>query len=262
MTEESQVTPEHSTDAIGAVKSLATDNIYSRIASCVIESGAITKSGHFKQGQQNWHFHQIDEIVDHLRQILVSNGVMYIPSIQKSTHSTIITTEHDRERVQRCCEVELDVYFVNIDNPSDQFVMSSVGDGLDYGDKAPGKAFSYALKTALLAVFQLRGQPDNETDGVEAAAPSKQKPAGKAPSNNPVPWERPDLSDIEATIEAWETIPCHISKEQFKPLLGDLKPEHLRHACFKWSLPDNPTDQDKRLRAALNLAKKEKFPNG
>jgi len=45
------------------------------------------------------------------------------------------------------------------------------GQGIDYGDKATGKAISYAAKAAYLSAFHLRGQPDNEGDDIRRSKP-------------------------------------------------------------------------------------------
>lgn len=54
--------------------------------------------------------------------------------------------------------------FVNIDNP-DEYVETIVyGDGLDTGDKAPGKAMTYADKYALMKAYKLSTGDDPDKD--------------------------------------------------------------------------------------------------
>ena len=54
--------------------------------------------------------------------------------------------------------------FVNIDNP-DEYVETIVyGDGLDTGDKAPGKAMTYADKYALMKAYKLSTGDDSDKD--------------------------------------------------------------------------------------------------
>ena len=54
--------------------------------------------------------------------------------------------------------------FVNIDNP-DEYVETIVyGDGLDTGDKAPGKAMTYADKYALMKTYKLSTGDDPDKD--------------------------------------------------------------------------------------------------
>ena len=45
--------------------------------------------------------------------------------------------------------------FVNVDNPSESIDMITYGDGIDTGDKAPGKASTYCDKFALLKAYKM-----------------------------------------------------------------------------------------------------------
>ena len=60
--------------------------------------------------------------------------------------------------------IETTYRFVNIDNPSDSIETTVYGDGLDTGDKAPGKAMTYADKYALMKAYKLStgDDPDKE----------------------------------------------------------------------------------------------------
>lgn len=54
--------------------------------------------------------------------------------------------------------------FVNVDSP-DEFIETNVyGDGLDTGDKAPGKAMTYADKYALMKAYKLSTGDDPDKD--------------------------------------------------------------------------------------------------
>ena len=54
--------------------------------------------------------------------------------------------------------------FINIDNPDEYIETTVYGDGLDTGDKAPGKAMTYADKYALMKAYKLStgDDPDKE----------------------------------------------------------------------------------------------------
>ena len=60
--------------------------------------------------------------------------------------------------------IETTYRFVNIDNPSEFIETIVYGDGLDTGDKAPGKAMTYADKYALMKAYKLStgDDPDKE----------------------------------------------------------------------------------------------------
>ncbi len=60
--------------------------------------------------------------------------------------------------------------FTNIDDPADYLLQASCGNGIDTGDKGPGKALSYAVKYAYLKALGLEtgDDPDLDQDSVRA----------------------------------------------------------------------------------------------
>lgn len=60
--------------------------------------------------------------------------------------------------------LEIIYRFVNIDNPSEFIDIKTYGDGLDTGDKAPGKAMTYGDKYALLKAYKLSTGDDPDKD--------------------------------------------------------------------------------------------------
>lgn len=60
--------------------------------------------------------------------------------------------------------VETIYRFVNIDKPSEFVDMTTYGDGLDSGDKATGKAMTYADKYALLKAYKILTGDDPDKD--------------------------------------------------------------------------------------------------
>lgn len=64
----------------------------------------------------------------------------------------IINNEHNKLFWIR---VKCNVKVVNIDNPSEFVIFTGLGDGLDSGDKACGKAITYATKYALLRGYKI-----------------------------------------------------------------------------------------------------------
>jgi hypothetical protein len=63
------------------------------------------------------------------------------------------------------CELTLEVAFINVDDPTDRDVQVFPGLGADYGDKATGKAASYAYKLALLKAFMLESSDEDNEKG-------------------------------------------------------------------------------------------------
>ena len=101
-------------------------------------------------------------------QILIDNGIIVCPSEQSNDVVQHGQTSKGTPIIRFAGK--FDVSFINIDNPEDRLVMAVTAHALDHGDKAPGKALSYATKYAILKALQLETGEDDEsraqTDGV------------------------------------------------------------------------------------------------
>ena len=128
------------------------NNIFQRILGVMSELSYIQKGPKTVNGQYRYASH--DQVTAALHPFLVKYGIVCVPTVEES--------------IQECNRtmIKLVTCFVNVDNPSDQFSMRSIGFGIDAGDKGPGKAISYAFKMACLKVFCLETgeDPDNEAE--------------------------------------------------------------------------------------------------
>ena len=73
---------------------------------------------------------------------------------------TVLEREDDGNKTKLKVRVE----FINVDKPDDILASEVWGDGVDESDKAPGKAYSYAVKNAILKALQLNTGEDIEAD--------------------------------------------------------------------------------------------------
>ena len=129
-----------------------------------------------------------DAVTAAVRDHLVKHGVIIAPHLAESKVIETGTTTSSGVPIIRY-EGTYDICFINCDEPSDRHVMRLEAHALDFGDKAPGKAISYATKYAMLKLFSI------ETgDAEEERIPSKGN--GK-----------PLTSTITATTGAWENVP-------------------------------------------------------
>lgn len=128
-------------------------NIHQRIHAVMAEVDPhIEKDGAVEiRGTEAYKYVSHDAVTNHVRGALLQHGVM--------VHPTVTAANTDGNR----CELEVEVDFINADDPSDRITVRSVGYGVDNSDKGPGKAWSYALKYAYLKLFML-----NSADDIEA----------------------------------------------------------------------------------------------
>lgn len=159
-------------------------NLYQRMLAITEDAGAIGKTGKAASNMGGYEYHKIDDVEEHLRPLLVKHGVVAAPTLV--SHTTESNPTGKGSQVQFITEAVVDIHFINADNPEERLTVQSLGQGIDYSDKGPGKAISYAVKTAYLCAFHLKGQPDPEQDDHERKPKAKgkaPKPAQKASGN-------------------------------------------------------------------------------
>lgn len=129
---------------------MSAKNIYQRILAVMEEVSYVQKED--KRVNNQYRFVSHDSVTSILHPQFVKHGIVVIP--------TVLSYKQDVNRT----EVELQVEFINADEPKDRISIKSIGYGIDQGDKGPGKAVSYAYKYALLKTFCLETGDDPERD--------------------------------------------------------------------------------------------------
>ncbi len=99
-----------------------------------------------------------DAVTGMVRQHLVEHGVIIAPTLIESVF-------HPKEEgaKQRLYSASYDVRFINMDAPDECVTIRIEAHALDNGDKAPGKAISYATKYAILKMFNIETGEDEES---------------------------------------------------------------------------------------------------
>lgn len=123
-----------------------------------------------KNGYNSFHkyaYTMESDIVDALRGHLAAAGVIIMPSVVGHT-----VAEADRKQTIATVTLELTI----IDGESgDSLVSQWVGQGMDQGDKAYYKAYTGAMKYALLKTFLISTGDDPEQDEPVKPAPQQQR---------------------------------------------------------------------------------------
>jgi len=156
---------------------MSSPNLHQRLISVMHTMGAVGKGGQTNYGDK-FAYHRIDDIDDKLRGALVEHGVVAtITEIRdrKLEHFDEVD-KYGKARTTWYAECLIVIELVNADNPEERKCIQGWGQGLDFSDKATGKAISYAAKSAYLSAFHLRGQPDNEEENIVRAPAKKEQP--------------------------------------------------------------------------------------
>lgn len=132
-------------------------NIYQRINAVMKEVDYVQKDAEVQGYKAVTH----DMVTAVLRKSLVEHGIVVQPEQLQSTMLEMRNPE--RNIKQHLYSGDYAIHFVNVDNPEDRVTVTMNAHAADTGDKAPGKAASYATKYAMLKVFSLETGENEES---------------------------------------------------------------------------------------------------
>jgi len=128
-------------------------NIYQRINAVMSECEYLQK----KQAQQGKGI-KYDEVMAMLRDLLIKNGIVMV--VRQKSMEQIGGLEGKNQKIYQG-EYEMDL--INMDDPAQIVTHSAFAHGMDGGDKAPGKAQTYAVKIMLVKGFGIETGEDEES---------------------------------------------------------------------------------------------------
>jgi hypothetical protein len=132
-------------------------NIYQRINAVMKEVAFIQKDAEVQGYKAVTH----DMVTAIVRPQLVKHGIVVRPEQLQSTMIQQKVPKGEKGHNMHLYSGDYAIHFVNIDKPEESFAVTVNAHANDNGDKAPGKALSYATKSALLKVFSFEtGESD------------------------------------------------------------------------------------------------------
>lgn len=103
-----------------------------------------------------------DAVTALTREHFIANGVVIVPSciVQSAVKDTGTMTGKGTPFIRFEARYRFEV--VNMDDPADKFCIEIEAHALDHGDKAPGKALSYAKKYAVMKLLEIESGEEEE----------------------------------------------------------------------------------------------------
>jgi hypothetical protein len=150
-----------------------------------------------KKAGMNYSIVSHDAVTAKVRPVLHKWGVIYWPA-----DFTVDPFNGN------CMNLTCNVRFQSIDEPHDYILVGSMGQGIDKGDKAAGKAISYATKYALLKVMGMATGDDPDLDQestYESGAVVELRSAIKSAGTN---------AELEGVSEAIKAIAVTLGKRE------------------------------------------------
>lgn len=187
---------------------MTTTTVYEALAAVLRDVGAVTKARR-SQAAGNYAYRGIDDVVNALAQPVRDHGLLIVPNV--ITHETAQTGKPGWTETRLV--VEYHVFGPDgstLPTPVRVFAI-----GIDNGDKGPGKALSYAYKSAMSQLFCL----PTEDDALDNEHSAEYEKADTAP--------RADPDTVREIVDAFDALPEHSR--------GEAKAEFVR----LWGRPDN-----------------------
>lgn len=145
-------------------------NIFQRMSAITNELTVVQKGLSVGYGSNKYKAVSERDVLDAVKPLEYKYGVYSYPlesEITKTETLTKVTTDRDgnpKESTQFRIFITIKYRFVNVDNPEEHIDITSYGDGIDSGDKSPGKAMTYAGKYALLKAYKISTGDDPDAE--------------------------------------------------------------------------------------------------
>ena len=208
---------------------MAEMNIYQRMSAITNEIQRVAKNLRVDAGKSSYKAVGEADVLEAVKPAEEKYGVYSYPVESEIVESGVITSEtsyngQTKKTERQYMRLRRVYRFVNVDKPEEYVEVATYGDGLDSGDKAPGKAMTYADKYALLKAYKITtgDDPDQKASepmvGKENRVPMASEKqikflkdlGAKDPAN---------AEYIRARVKSWETLTAHDATE----IIGALK---------------------------------------
>lgn len=141
-------------------------NIYEKMSAIVNELGTVAKNLNVDLGKgKNYKAVQEKDVLDAIKPLEEKYRIYSYPKERKVIDNSILEKETNYGITKNLyMRIETTYEFVNLDKPEEKITMVSYGDGIDSGDKAPGKAMTYSDKYSLLKAYKVATGDDQDKD--------------------------------------------------------------------------------------------------
>lgn len=138
-------------------------NLYQRINEIRKSINYVKKDKAVSTGNGSYQAVTHDAVTGMVREHMVKFGVVCHPYLVASIMNPKEVNAQMEMAKQARYEATYDFTFTNIDDPKETLVIRMEAHAMDNADKAPGKALSYAKKSAVLKLFELESGDDEES---------------------------------------------------------------------------------------------------
>ena len=132
-------------------------NIYEKLSAITNEISAVAKNLNVGYGKSQYKAVGEADVLAAVKPTEEKYKVYSYPAGRRVIESNVLTSldKDGNEKRQLFMRLEVVYRFVNMEKPEEYVDITTYGDGVDPGDKAPGKAMTYADKYALLKAYKI-----------------------------------------------------------------------------------------------------------
>ena len=194
-------------------------NIYEKMSLITEEMGVVEKNLKVQVTKSN-SYQAVSErdILDTVKPLEKKYRVYSFPVDRKVIDNDILVKEVEYNGAVTktntlYMRLEITYRFINIDNLEEFIDIKTYGDGLDTGDKAPGKAMTYGDKYALMKAYKIS--------------------TGDDPDKDPIPEQGYKKDEVKATPKQIEMLNKYYVGENLTKLLETNNVEKLEDLTMK-----------------------------
>ena len=180
-----------------------------------------------------------DAVTGETRDMFIECGIIVVPhETESKTCETGTVTAKGTPFIRFEAKYRID--FVNIDKPDDLVSVEFTAHALDHGDKAPGKAHSYAVKYAILKILQIEtGEHEEEREPQKLPKKESSKTIGQAEMDKLSPEIRKSLTDLHIEVmDAFDPDDPETAYDLYAQTRDNL-PDEGQQMAFRGLFPSN-----------------------
>lgn len=147
-------------------------NIIQRMAAATAELGTVAKNLLIEAGKNTYKAVSERDVIDAVKPVEAKFGIYSYPVSREIVESDQLESEtyDGKKKTTFFFRTKVVYRFVNVDEPTDFIEVTSYGDGMDSGDKSPGKSMTYADKLALLKAYKISTGEDPDQEASKEAS--------------------------------------------------------------------------------------------
>lgn len=202
-------------------------NIYEKMSLITNEISTVAKNLKV-QVNKTASYNAVSErdILDAVKPIEFKYGVYSFPVDRDIIENDILVkeTEYNGQKTTTnslYMRVKTIYRFVNIEKPEEFIDITTYGDGIDTGDKAPGKATTYADKYALMKAYKIStgDDPDKDASPEKGYQKTKKEPNYRIELINYCKTNNIDMNEI---AKQYQLVGKKLSNDDYYDVLCDL----------------------------------------